>query len=128
MHIHHIQHGACLVECYATDLAVLALALRHASQANDLLVLNPVLSTTLDSLALTFELSASLALRQSGEEVALDRERLTGEHLQVWCEQAVQDERGEAGGAERGREAAAVGEGGGVPSNGTQGTTAGGGA
>jgi hypothetical protein len=123
MHIQHIQHGACLVECYATDMAVLALALRHASQANDLLVLNPVLSTTLDSLALTFELSASLALRQSGVEVALDRERLTGEHLQVWCEQAVQGERREheAGGA-----GAAVGEGCGVASNGTQDASAGG--
>lgn len=119
MHIHHIQHGACLVECYATDLAVLALALRHASQANDLLVLNPVLSTTLDSLALTFELSASLALRQSGVEVALDRERLTGDHLQVWCEQAVRpvaQEEVEAG----------VGEGCGASSNGTQGAGAGG--
>jgi hypothetical protein len=126
MHVQHIQHGVCLVECYATDMAVLALALRHASQAGDILGLNPVLSTTLDSLALTFEFAASLSLRQSGVEVALDRERLTGEHLQLWCEQAVQGERREAGGAERGREEVAAGEGSSVPSNGTRGTSAGG--
>jgi hypothetical protein len=125
MNIHHIQHGVCLVECYATDMAVLALALRHASQSNDLLVLNPVLSTTLDSLELTFELSAALSLRQSGVEVALDRERLTGEHLQLWCEQAVQTERREAIEAERGRAEAVVEEGG-VGTNGTRDTGAGG--
>jgi hypothetical protein len=98
---------------------VLALALRHASQTGDLRGLNPVLSTTLDSLALTLEFSATLSLRQSEVEVVLDRERLTGEHSQLWCEQAVRPAEREAAGA-------GVGERCGVPSNGTQDTGAGG--
>jgi len=89
MHFKHLDHGSSLAHLTTTDLALLALVLRHAASNEDLLRLNPLLPTTLDSLASAFETATLMGLQQAGHVETLPDTPLTAEQVQAWCQRVV---------------------------------------
>lgn len=89
MHIQQSRDGNHLVHLTTTDLALLALVLRHATSNADLLRLSPLLPTALDSLASAFESATLVGLHQTGH-LQLDADTpLTAEAVQALCQKVV---------------------------------------
>jgi hypothetical protein len=89
MHIKHFHQGGCLLHLFTTDLARLAVVLRHATSNEHLLNLHPLMSTTLESLASAFETGTLLGLQQTGH-FRMERDAiLTAEQVQGWCQRVV---------------------------------------
>lgn len=89
MHIKQSRDGMHLVHLTTTDLALLALVLRHATSNEHLLRLNPLLPTALDSLASAFETATLVGLHQMGQ-VRLEADTpFTAEQVQAWCQRVV---------------------------------------
>jgi hypothetical protein len=89
MHFQHFFQGNCRLHLFAPDLALFALAFRKASESNDLMLLNPVISTTLDSLAAVFEGALLLGLQQTGMVDDLAHAEITAERIRELCEEVV---------------------------------------
>lgn len=89
MHIKQFHQGTCLLHLFTTDMALLALVLRHATQSEHLQTLTPLLPTTLDSLATAFETGTLIALQQSGHLRMEGDSMLTAEQVQAWCQRVV---------------------------------------
>jgi hypothetical protein len=89
MHIQQSHDGNHLVHLTTTDLALLALVLRHATDNQDLLRLGPLMPTTLDSLASAFENATLVGLHQTGHLQLAPDTPLTAEAVQAWCQRVV---------------------------------------
>jgi hypothetical protein len=89
MHIQQFHPGGCLLSLSTTDLALLALVLRHAASNPNLLRLAPLMPTTLDSLASAFETGTLMGLQQSGHLQTAPDTPLTAEQVQAWCQCVV---------------------------------------
>lgn len=89
MHIKQFHQGTCLLHLFTTDLALLALVLRHATSNEYLQTLNPLMTTTLDSLASAFETGTLVALQQTGQVRVAGEATLTAEQVQAWCQRVV---------------------------------------
>jgi hypothetical protein len=89
MHFHHFHQGSCHLHLFAPDLALFALAFRKATESNDLMLLNPLMSITLDSLAAAFEGALLLGLQQTGMVDDLARTEITAERLRRLCVEVV---------------------------------------
>lgn len=89
MHIKHYEPGGCLIQLFTTDLALLALVLRHATEYESLLTLSPLMSTTLESLATTFETGTLITLEQSGHLSLAEEQKLRAEAVQALCQKVV---------------------------------------
>jgi hypothetical protein len=89
MHLKQLQHGGCLIHAFTTDLAIFALVFRHAAGDEALQTLTPLMPTTLDSLASTFESATLLALQQTGHFRAEGDGITTAEQVQAWCQRVV---------------------------------------
>jgi hypothetical protein len=89
MHFHHFHQGSCHLHLFAPDLALFALALRKATESNDLMLLNPLMSLTLDSVAAAFEGALLLGLQQTGMVDDLARTEITAERLRRLCVDVV---------------------------------------
>ena len=90
MQLKHSALGTCHLDLYATDLAIFALAFREASNSNDLAVLNPIMASTLDALATTFERAALVSLQQEGKVPPLQSATMDSDEIQAWCAEVVQ--------------------------------------
>jgi hypothetical protein len=89
MHFQHFHQGSCHLHLFAPDLALFALAFRKATESNELMLLNPLMSTTLDSLAAAFEGALLLGLQQTGMVKNLDDTEITPERIRALCEEVV---------------------------------------
>ena len=89
MHFHHVHQGSCHLHRFAPDLALFALAFRKATESNDLMLLNPLMSLTPDSLAAAFEGALLVGLEQTGMVDDLARTEITTEHLRRLCVEVV---------------------------------------
>jgi hypothetical protein len=89
MHIRQFHHEGCLLSLSTTDLALLALVLRHAASNPNLLSLAPLMPTTLDSLASAFETGTLLGLQQAGHLQTARDTPITAEQVQAWCQRVV---------------------------------------
>ena len=90
MQLKHIAMGVCQLDLYASELALFTLIMRDASSSNELLCLNPLMVTTLDSLALTLQQAALVSLQQEGSVPAVDGKPLTSEEIYAICEAVIQ--------------------------------------
>lgn len=84
-----LQGGTWHVRLNLTDLALLALVFRHATDNLHLHRLNPLMSSTLESLAATFESLTLLALQQAGQVHPGPNSTLHAEQVQAWCQRIV---------------------------------------
>lgn len=89
MHFHHFHQGNCRLHLFAPDLALFALAFRKASESNELMLLNPLISTTLDSLAAAFEGALLLGLQPTGMVKDLTHTEMSAERIRALCEEVV---------------------------------------
>ena len=89
MHIKQFHQGGCLLQVFPTDLALLAVVLRHAASSEHLLDLSPLMSTTLEGLATAFETGTLMALQQTGNLRVEGDTMLTAEQVQGWCQRVV---------------------------------------
>ena len=89
MQLKQFHQGGCLVHAFATDLALFALAFRHAASNEHLQRLTPLMPTMLESLAATFEGAILLSLQQTGYLDVAGNETLTAEQVQALCQQVV---------------------------------------
>lgn len=89
MHIKHHEPGSYLIQLFTTDLALLALVLRHATENESMLTLTPLMSTTLESLAATFEMGTLITLAQSGHLRLSEEQKLRAEAVQALCQKVV---------------------------------------
>ena len=89
MHFKNFQEGGCQLQAYTTDLALLAVVLRHAAQDDNLQALTPLMSTTLDGLASAFEQSTLITLEQTGHVELAGEENLSAEAVQALCQRVV---------------------------------------
>jgi hypothetical protein len=89
MFIQQLQGGTCHLRLNLSDLALLALVLRHATENVHLLRLNPLMPSALESLATAFESATILALQQTGHLHLESNIPLTAEAVQAWCQRIV---------------------------------------
>ena len=89
MHIKQFHQGGCLLHIFTTDLALLAVVLRHATSSEHLLDLTPLMSTTLEGLATAFETGTMVALQQTGHLRVEGDAMLTAEQVQGLCQRVV---------------------------------------
>jgi hypothetical protein len=89
MFIEQLQGGTCRLRLNLSDLALLALVLRHATENVHLHHLNPLMPSALESLATAFESATLLALQQAGHLQLESNIPLTAEAVQAWCQRVI---------------------------------------
>jgi hypothetical protein len=89
MHIKHYEPGGCLLHAFTTELALLALALRHTAVSDSFYKLTPLMPTTLEGLATTFEMATLITLEQSGHLHLAEEATLKAEDIQALCQRVV---------------------------------------